>query len=1164
MTKTLINLMGNKDMLIGLDSIEISHGEYFLSMFKDIIFGYILKNIEKTMIIFEDLLQTNASFALHTLEGLMLFTLHHKHKFKDNMESIVTAVIKRFMILNRAVNNIKSRKEQLINIYGISVHLMHNPINIAYISENFYRWILQEFVTEKTDIEYKTKLLENFLVCLTDMSSTYKPELVTILHTLRRDRLSISQNIFSRNSMDGMKITNCFHMLLTLLPITKSLVVFETIIYFAAGGGEYLFTEQLQECMKKYFNTIPSNCALKSLEMNYKYFMDLNSFGNDSSSRFDILEKFLLPIFQFCNITEIEQFYENNIKDIYAIINKDFIGNNRDEEQLIISKIGCYELVAIMFAKIDLPKIIDVNSAITRNAINDVKTGKELLSGLFSSTLSIRSIRINNPEHKEIMRLLQCSAYNCSIAIVSLKNEERAYLSVFGENKISNMLIWENIIDLNKNYNIQQTIEHCSKNQKKLINIRKSMNQQNNMKERNYSYIYSYDIAESTLNENLNAYDFNETNIIHKSNNSNEDERMTLLFEPDDLNDHECMPSICGVLIHMIHKKIYNLSNEDNLALPKLLKCFYDSMLIQRNNNVRLFMLKIILNTSQLFEHYAKFFLFPIMVTINLYLNTNKLNYIITDALLILINWHEVAIPNDTKEKVWAQKLFEKLVQKVLLFDDANTPRTIYKYNLNIIKMMVQAWQQCLKVPDNLRLITINAPKAAIHLILICLVNNMHVEIISRNDILEFLQNVIENWREDEEMVLQSCEALGILLKYFKNDLNYSTKLHDIDEKLLSSFQQMQTKFENRQVRCIQALCKHYPDIAIEYIEFITLSMSKVDSTGKAICLELFSLTISQLPKERIVNDLISMKFHNILKNRIALCEKIALQIIHALVLILEPLDLLPLAKLVSPYAKHDFSEYREIIYKIFMNIYNRYLTITPYNDKIEELMNLSKEILLEGVLDPATELQTEILNFWTENNNLSNKTTDRLLEILNIYSPNIEDAFLPFISLTMLHLLTKTVEYKSKMFDPLTKCVYKNYEIVPSWKITNLGSVVPLFAPSLASEMNQVFTQTISSTDNFDYFSISDQSSNINVKFRAAEDLRFQLTYEDENHTDMNLQISKILQPADNKRSRRFAANQSVVTNIIKQKEKKKNSQHAKMIKKEAIRQRNNVKLCR
>nr|XP_050866588.1 DNA-dependent protein kinase catalytic subunit-like isoform X1 [Vespula vulgaris] len=1174
MTKKLIYLIGNNDILLGLDSIEITHGEYFLSTFKDIIFGYILKDIEETMIILEDLLQTNASFALIMLEELMLFTQHHKNKFKDYIESLVTTVIKKFIILNRAVNNIESRKEKLINIYGISVHLMQHPINVVNMSEYFYQWILKEFATEKIDIEYKTKLLENFLVCLTDMSSTYKPELVTILHTLRKDRLSISQNIFSKHSMDAMKIKNCFYMLLNLLPITKSLIVFETIIFFAAGGGEYLFTEKLQECMKKYFNTIPSNCALKSLEMSYKYFMDLNSFGNDSSSRFDVLQKFLLPIFQFCNITEIEQFYENNIKDIYTIITKDLIGDNIDKQQLIISTIGCYELVAIMFAKIDILKITSIDSTITKNAINDVNTGKELLSGLYASTFRVRSLRTDNPEHKEIMRLLQCSAYNCSITIVSLKDEEQAYVSVFGENRSKNMLIWENIIDLDKKYNIQQTIEYYSKNRKKLINIKKSENQQYNTKERNYSYIYSYNIAESTLNEDLNAYDLNETHIIRKSNNSNKEESMSLLFESDDLNDHECMPSICGVLIHMISKEIYNISDKDNLSLPKSLKCFHDSMLIQRNNNIKLFMLKVILNTSQLFEHYAKFFILPVMATINSYLSTNKLNYIITDAVLTLIDWHKVAIPNETNEKVWAQKLFEKLVQKVLMSDDENTSRAIYKHNVNIIRMMVQVWQPCLQVPRNLNEIMTNAPKTAIHLILMCLANNMHAEIICRDDILEFLQKVVENWRKDEEMVLQSCEALGIILKFFKHDINYSTKLHDIGEKLQSFFRQMQMKFENRQIRCIQALCKNYPDIAIEYIEFITLSMSRVDSMGKAICLELFLLIIPQLSKEQIIKELNYIKFHDILKNRIALCEKIALQIIHALVIILESVDLLPLAKLVSPYAKHDFSEYREITYKIFMNIYNRYIKMTPYNDKIEELMYLSKKTLLGGLLDPAIELQTKILNFWTEDNNLSNNTTDRLLEILNIYSPNTEDVFLPFISLTMLHLLTKTVEYKSKMFDPLTNCVYKDYEIVPSWKIKNLGSVAPLFAPSLASQMNQVFTQTISSTDNFDYFYTSSPNSNINVKFRATEDPKFEPTYLDEDHANQmflndmeyntNLQTSKILQPADNKRSRRFLANSSAVANIIKQKEMTKNVQHAEMIKKEAIRQRNNVKLCR
>ncbi|KAI4490660.1 hypothetical protein M0804_003604 [Polistes exclamans] len=1170
-TKKLINLIGNSDVLLGLDTIEITHGEYFLSIFKDAIFGYILKNIEETMIILEDLLETNACFALTMLEDLMLFAQHHKNKYKDYIESLVTTIIKKFIILDRIVSNIERRKEKLINIYGICVHLMHSPIKVAQMSEYFYQWILKEFTRQEIDIEYKTKLLQHFLICLTDISSTYKPELVTILRTLRKDRLSISHNVFSEHSMVAMKIKNCFYMLLTLLPITKSLMVYETIIFFAASSGEYLFTEKLEECMKRYFNSIPSNYALKSLEMSYKYFMDLNSFGNDTtSSRFDILQKFLLPMFQFCNICEIEQFYENNIKDIYTIITKNLVGNDIDKQQLIISTIGCYELVGIMFAKIDIQKITSVDSTITKNAIDNVNTGTELLSGLYANTLRVRSLRTDNPEHKEIMRLLHCSAYNCSIAIVSLKDNEQAYMSVFGENKSKNMLIWDNIINLDKKYNIQQTVKNYSKNKKKLINIKKPKSQEYNTNENNYSYIYSYNIAESTLCEDLNAYDLNEAHIITQSKNNNKEESMSLLFESDDLNDHECMPSICGVLIHMMSKGIYVTSNEDNLTLPKSLKCFHDSMLIQRNNNVRLFMLKIILNASQLFEHYAKFFLLPVIATINSYLITNKLNYIITDALLTLIDWHKVAVPNETKEKEWAQKLFEKLIQNILLTNE-DTSKGIYKYNVNIIRMMIAVWHQCLKVPTNFNEIMINSPKTAIHLILMFLANNTQVEIICKDDILEFLQNSVENWQKDEEMVLQSCEALGIIFKLFKNDTNYSNKLHDIGEKLENSFRQMQMKFGNRQIKCIQALCKNYPDIATEYLEFIMLSMSKVDSNGRAICLELFLLTIPQQSKEQIIKRLSYIKFHSILKNRIVLCEKIALQIIHELVLILEPLDLLPLAKLVSPYTKHDFSEYREIAYKIFMSIYNKYSKITLCNDMIEKLRYLSKQTLLGGLLDPATELQTRILHFWTEDNNLASKITDRLLEILNIYSPNTEDVFLPFIPLTMLHLLTKTVEYTSKMFEPLTDCDYKDYEIIPSWKTKNLGSIAPLFAPSLASQMNQVFTQTMSSTFNYDSFYTSFQSS---INFRATQDPIFEPTYPNEDQDnqmflndteyDMNVQASKIVQPADNKRSRRFLANSTIVSNIIRQREITKNSQHANMIKKEAIRQRNSVKLCR
>ena len=95
---------------------------------------------------------------------------------------------------------------------------------------------------------------------------------------------------------------------------------------------------------------------------------------------------------------------------------------------------------------------------------------------------------------------------------------------------------------------------------------------------------------------------------------------------------------------------------------------------------------------------------------------------------------------------------------------------------------------------------------------------------------------------------------------------------------------------------------------------------------------------------------------------------------------------------------------------------------------------------------------------------------------------------------------------------------------------------------------------------------------SNVELELQATQELEFEPTYANETfiETFNNLEqgdifkISKVPQPAYNKKSKRFLRNVNDVSAIMRQKEIKKNIQHTEMIKEEIIRQRSNVKLCR
>ncbi|XP_017763674.1 PREDICTED: DNA-dependent protein kinase catalytic subunit-like [Eufriesea mexicana] len=1171
MTKTLIELIENNTML-GPDSKKIEHGIHFLNTFKCEIFKYMLKDTEKTIKILNDILQKNSSLFFMIIEQLFLFVQRHKKEFYNSIEILVDTVVKKFTTFENAINNVEDRKQKLINIFGIAVHLKHKPIELLSINKDFYIWILNQLM-ENSDIEYKIHILQNFLICLTDMTSDTKPELLAILRSLKNNRLDVCPNDFSQKNVKALKITNCFQKLIALLPVTKSVIVFESVISFAVGIAEYLCNEKTNEYLLKYFTSITTDYTVKSMQSVYRLFMNLNTQTNE---RFDVLYKFLLPSFEFCKTVEIHRFFEENIKEIHSVICQSLVGSSSDIKQLIISKIGCYNLIAIMFAKLDIRDIDDSRSVITRNAVDNVITGKELLQSLYSNALNIRMLKTPEPVLKETTRLLHCSAYNCSIAIVSnLKRDEDSYVSIFAENRKKEQLIWENIIDCQKQYNFQQTVAEYPKHRKKLINIRKTLKQK--QASNHYSYIYSYDLSTCTLTEDINAYDFNETIVHNKCDNATQNESMSLIFEDDELNNHECMASICGVLNHLITEEISVMPTDNNITIPKWLKCFLSSITTTNYDNVRLFMLKVILNMQAVFQPYAKFCLQPIMHTTYLYLKRNQLNYIIVDVIELLINWQTSVFQNSNestcdKNQNAIQKLWEIVIQKTITKTN-EISKAIYKYNMNVVRTILEVWHDYLKLPSNLDETMRTAAAAAVYLILICFVNGMEKDIIERNDILVFLEKSLENWQDDEETVLQCCECYSFILKFFGIDETLSNKKSILIDKIRSILRQMQRKFENRQMKCIRALCKNYPAAAITYFEFATANIFRVDAQGKSNCLEIFLLSIPNLSTDQILEELNHMKFYDLLKNKILPCEKVALKIIDSLVFILSPSNVLSLITLVQPYTKHELSEYREITYRIFINIYKKYMADNSEDNEIKQLMYISKEILVNGVLDPTITLQEMILNFWTQDAQLANTCKERLLEVLNIFTPSIGQNFLPFTFLLILDLSKKSRNYTQKLFEPLHDCSYRDYNIALSWRTKNLGSKAPLFAPSLTSQMNQMFTQmnTISPYISSN-FTRSVYDSNAEIKLRVTQELEFEPTYGKETFigTSNNLEqhnifkIPKVPQPAYNKRSKRFLSSASDISAAIRQKEIKKNIQHAEMIKEEVVRQRSSVKLFR
>ncbi|EGI63049.1 DNA-dependent protein kinase catalytic subunit [Acromyrmex echinatior] len=1188
----LVKFMSNNDQVTSVGCTIITHGEHFLNTFKSVIFKYMLTHVSAITHVFENTYD-NPSFLLKWIEDMLLFLKQHKRELQAYVDTMINLILQQFTCLKNIIFNVDSRKERLMNIYSIAVHLKSKPTEILQNHE-FYQWIWDE-LTNNNNLEYKTKILKNFFVCLTDLTDRNN----LLIRTLRNDSRHLCSNL-SEMSVNAMKVIDCFETLLVLLSTTRSKTMLKCVIDFAVGTGNCLFDKKLEEHLHGYYYGASLEHVLDSLQRTYSAFMEMNT---TETERLDILHGFLLPAFKFCDLIAIELFFERNYKVLYDYY-IDFLNISNDDDaikQKIVTMIGYSQLLTIMFARVDKNKI-QANEPIMQNPGSNLKTlvKRSDYQQLVRSIIKIfQKSSIRWSVHQELVRQLQCSLYNCLLAIISLKEDEISYRVVFDS------FGWEKIVDCKTQYILGQIVKEYPKTREITVNIRSTEIEREEQTHR-YTYVHNYDLSSCTLSEDINAYDLNKCVVLPADfrrstpimNSADSDPSLhthhatSIILTNNDFDKHECMPYICVLLQHI--RKVFGSTNTE---IPKWLEYFLNIM--QHNNlhaNIQLFMLKIISNTAdEVFKPYAKFALTKIIKTIANYLQeNNNLNYIITDVLEILMNWHDVAIPNNEDSKAEAQRLFERFIDKVFK-RKSNDEDRVYNYNLNLLRTMVEKWRGCLRIPSDFlnRQIT-SAPSAAVYLILVSLDNNMMEEIVIRDDIVNFLLEQLKNWDtpDSDKTPLYCCECLGLYLRFLDNnsrdEIERDNKKHVVKEKI-SNILKLPQNHIDKQVKRVAVLCQTYPEVAQDYINIATRAMYTTKYSTK--CLEIFALAIPRLNVEDVMTNLYYIRLQKILETRMSFCEKIALRIVRDVVEILPIQNLLPYKQVIL-YIKDNITEHRELVYDILMRIHKRCSADITVNDNtiVQDLLSVSKRNLLAGLLDPSPDLQDRILKFWTEEMKLdTEELKKRLVSPLTILSSQLiteEDAFAPFVALLMLQQATKSIRYTEKIFDePLSNSSrFEEYKIAVSWRRRNLSYVTPMFVDSLASQMSySIFSQSV----NNDLSGICMTSTFSYPRFlsglRVTQDLQFEPTLDDDDNAadatptldissynigfDRTIIASSSRQPlrtAGRERFTRILANTSNATNDFRNAQIRRNAQQEERIQQENIRQRSTVKLYR
>ncbi|XP_015123055.1 DNA-dependent protein kinase catalytic subunit [Diachasma alloeum] len=1079
---------------------QMTHGEYFIITFRDVIIRYLLRNIDTSLEMMVNLSRQFPDFVLFVMNETATWLQRHRKDHRRSAEEFCDAAISSFQHFRRASNNFETRKKLLKNIYRTAVRLKQDLINIKVANKEMYYWIIEEF-QGSASIPEKTQILNDFLVCLLTESDE-NTELRVIFRSFDIPEVPEGSDGLLKRSLKSAEVLEYFQTLMAALPITKSLVILEAVTICAMKLGKCVSTKSTSDHLAAYFSLIPRATALESLQRIHKMILDPSFPGR----RPDVLRYFFLPVFKYCEEDVVHDFFERNIKELVMSLTGELPGNPEDRRLMVITWIEAFSLLEVMFSTLSIDRI---NGPIARRVSEVTRSSSDVFLQLYKKTLDVRTMPVN-PSEKFLMRLLHCAAFNCGITMVSVSNEEKYLLGLFGENAPLDKIIWKKIIDCSKNYSLTQTFKELPKQRDVLVNIRKTMTMRETSS--SHSYLRSYNLASSTLTEDIGAYDMHTVIPLAEPSTS----RLLVTLESDDLNDHECMAPIVGVL-----KYLSEIHPCDPDKPPPWFKYFAGAMSIGERN-VKLFLLKIVLNTQEVFKPFAGLLLKRIVRMISFILrSTISIGYIIADALLMLVDWSEVSVPGEDS-KGEANEMFDLLVNKVVA---QSSSEAIVKYNYSIVDMLVKAWHQVLEPPSCLGEKMSRMPEGAARLILSLLQNDLGPRLVNDPRVLQFLLKSLEDWRRKEEVLLQISAAIGLFLKFSAPLDPDGQQREEATRKIRLVFRAILEP--NRLIKAVHAMCTAFPGLLYEFYQFVTHNHLKLSFSTKVKSMEMFLLRIPQLTDQEVHQEIVYIKFQDLLDNKVLSCEKICLEIILSLAKRLRSETLLPLARLAANYANHETLAYRTLVYDIFVSIFKHYIDDISKDQSGETLVDLSQRILLSGLLDPSESLQQKCMSFWTEEAQFRTNCSERILDILGNYSPELAQNFLPIFGILFLNLSKKSPNYESKLFIPLDKdCNYRNYKIATSWRMKNLSYRVPLFIPSYASQCSQRFTMSILSSDDF-------TSTNEDLMVRATNPLEFEPTIAEtflaEENPSSSAASDVFVVPATPSRfSRRFVARQS------------------------------------
>ncbi|KAL8588517.1 hypothetical protein ACOMHN_043866 [Nucella lapillus] len=1074
-------------------------GDHFLTLFKPSLAAHMGANADCVAV-----LMKQAKEHPHRVCSLLVAVLEHAGRDralrKKQGGSVVQAMLSQWGQVEEWWTTGASGELQALAVHLLTkLILLDSKMVLDAESPHCERMVsmYQTFLTDrKTNLAFKNRVLD-LLPFFAALPKPHDEKLKKSLDRFVADNFPLKSTEFAKGTPQYNDYISAIDKLLSAMELSGSVVLVELLIsVFCREEGRHAHEDAIQDALAAFIKRLPGDKQKAAVDVGYKIFASEGSYP--SAIRRATVERVCLPMLRLVHKATLIEFFLDHILDLMKTVELRLSRSPQSVvESQLTSKICCFQLLEVMYSRLSREEVNSPSSIINRKVcFGSPETGKEMTQKI---TKSVNEAKSEDARGETVLldlrRQYHCFSYNLLMAIIScVQNDAKFYKGfLFQDNVTKGQFLLENIVDKSRQYEFPLEFESRFERKKMFVAIRSEVRERraeagdaSSSVGESYHLASQY-LAESSLSEDLNKYEFSTSgsaqnmsgssrakgNLRKKDSYSAPSETEVKVrmegdyveLEMDALNTHECMAPLIALLKHMQRNNIFPppQAGVSPKEMPFWMSYFCDKMKSPAPElmNVKLFIAKLIINSAEIFQPYAKFWLRPLcQLILSTDLCTGGVNYFIMDLMVTMLSWHDHAIPQDSaEEKAMASRLVEFLVDSVY-----HPTRSILRNNLEMLKTVLTCWKGRIELPYQQVFKQLKMPEASskssltgiqvLGVILTCKFPPYGPSApVDRDRYFTTLAASMTN--NAKEIYASAAEVVGLVLSYLaEKERETEGAFHTYIESTLNK-----VKPDNFIV-CVHHMHRHYPPIGKRFMNKLLFMLPSLHGSFRSLCLEVIQGQVDDLPNAYM--ELNSKGLRTFLTHRDEDTQLVSLRISRSLAPRLTGKELLSLMPAITGFSTHPSALCRHTMLDCLMWIYDNYRD----NESTEavEIMKMTKEALLQGLCDEDLHCRLSVQNFWSSNTRLPEGTLDRTVAMLEaMYTPGSERHYLSYATNLLLEMTSKSPDYNRHVFEhPLSECSFKDYSVQSSWRQRH-AVMTPLFA---VTQMSQAMESSEDSVD--------------------------------------------------------------------------------------------------